>query len=147
MGIPYESVGDPGIAVTIQGRGDGRTIAPGADMDVLDVNEANDVSCKSKNEGIGRVCGHDDHMAMLLGAGIESNGACYPHHEKFNIDEDALSTGAELHAQYTLDSSAWGIDAASLFTTGKTGLLEWWQRYPLVYLTDRLKEEKQHVGS
>ncbi len=68
MGISYLSVADPGIVATIEGAKSGRTIALRADMDALEVTEANETEYKSRNKGISHACGHDAHMAMLLGA-------------------------------------------------------------------------------
>ncbi len=68
MGVSYCSIADPGILATIEGAGTGKTVALRADMDALEVPEANDVDYKSQNEGISHACGHDAHMAMLLGA-------------------------------------------------------------------------------
>ncbi|SCI26973.1 MULTISPECIES: M20 family metallopeptidase [unclassified Romboutsia] len=68
MGIPYESIASTGVIGTIKGNKFGKTIALRADMDALSVFEENDVDYKSKEEGMMHACGHDGHMAMLLGA-------------------------------------------------------------------------------
>lgn len=43
-------------------------------------------------------------LLAFVGAGNPAKGAAYPHHhEKFNIDEDALEIGCLLYVQYALD--------------------------------------------
>ena len=37
-------------------------------MDALPIEEKNEVDYKSKNKGVMHACGHDVHMACLLGA-------------------------------------------------------------------------------
>lgn len=61
-------IGKTGIIGDLHGKGSGKTIALRADMDALPVQETSDVSYKSQNDGIMHACGHDGHMAMLLGA-------------------------------------------------------------------------------
>ena len=68
MGIPYKSVANTGVIGTIKGSKPGKTIALRADIDGLAVVEKNDVDYKSKVDGMMHACGHDGHIAMLLGA-------------------------------------------------------------------------------
>lgn len=63
------NIGGHGIVAEIKGKNPAsRTIALRADMDALPITEANDVSYKSCHAGVMHACGHDVHMACLLGA-------------------------------------------------------------------------------
>ncbi len=43
-------------------------------------------------------------IIVFLGGGNKAKNTTYPHHhEKFNIDEDALPVGTSLYAQFALD--------------------------------------------
>ena len=68
FGIEHRTeVGKTGVVGEIV-FGDGPTIALRADMDALPIQEVGDLKFKSKNEGVMHACGHDGHMAILLGA-------------------------------------------------------------------------------
>jgi len=57
-----------GLIGIIHGANPGRAIALRADIDALPVYEHNTVDYKSEVEGKMHACGHDGHMAILLGA-------------------------------------------------------------------------------
>ncbi|MFC1527789.1 M20 family metallopeptidase [Candidatus Neomarinimicrobiota bacterium] len=61
-------IGKTGVIGDLHGKNGGKTIALRADMDALPIQETGHLSFKSQNEGIMHACGHDGHMAMLLGA-------------------------------------------------------------------------------
>ena len=66
-GIPYQKVGT-GLIATV-GKGE-KCIAIRADMDALKVKEETGLPYCSQNEGMMHACGHDMHMAMVLGAAL-----------------------------------------------------------------------------
>lgn len=68
MGISYVSAAGTGVIGTIQGGKPGKTVALRADMDALQVKECTGFPFASKKEGLMHACGHDGHIASLLGA-------------------------------------------------------------------------------
>lgn len=67
MGIPHKRINKTGIIADIDSGTEGVRVALRGDMDALPVKEDNDLPFKSKNEGVMHACGHDTHVAMVLG--------------------------------------------------------------------------------
>lgn len=76
LGLEVEEVagrGGTGFIATLDTGRPGRTVCLRADIDALPIAESADnlagpKACVSEHEGVCHACGHDGHMAMLLGA-------------------------------------------------------------------------------
>ena len=72
--IDFKTIPGNGIIALIKSAKPGqKTIALRADMDALPINEINDLPFKSKKPGIMHACGHDLHVASLLGTAFILN--------------------------------------------------------------------------
>ena len=64
-----QGIAGTGIIGTIEGKAKGdKIVAIRAEMDALPISEKNNTDYASQNHGKMHACGHDAHMAMLLGA-------------------------------------------------------------------------------
>ena len=68
----HEGIGKTGVVAVIRGQStaSGRMIGLRSDMDALPIHEATGAEWASKVPGKMHACGHDGHVAMLLGAAI-----------------------------------------------------------------------------
>lgn len=62
-----ERIANTGVTFCLDGKEKGKTIALRADIDALPILEANEISYKSKSDGVMHACGHDVHTSNLLG--------------------------------------------------------------------------------
>lgn len=63
-----EGIGGTGIVATLRAGTSSRSVALRADMDALQITEKSGHAHCSRNAGLMHACGHDGHIAMLLGA-------------------------------------------------------------------------------
>ena len=77
LGLEYRRLDNNGIIATVRGEAPGaydeagipaRRVALRSDIDALPVTEKTGAPFASENEGVMHACGHDAHMAMMLGA-------------------------------------------------------------------------------
>jgi amidohydrolase len=70
-GLPLEFREGPsttGLVATLKGPSNGRTVLLRGDMDALPLEEDTGLDYKSQTAGAMHACGHDTHVAMLVGA-------------------------------------------------------------------------------
>ncbi len=67
-GVDYEVNSITGVVADIVTDSKAKTFAIRADMDALPIKESTNLEYKSRNKGMMHACGHDAHVAILLGA-------------------------------------------------------------------------------
>ena len=70
LSIPVHNYTNGGFHGDIKGEKEGPVVAIRADMDALPLKEATGLAFASENDGVMHACGHDMHMASLLGTAI-----------------------------------------------------------------------------
>lgn len=68
LDIPVKVMAKTGLRGLLEGQPGGRTVALRADMDALPLKEEGDKAYISENPKAVHACGHDGHMAILMGA-------------------------------------------------------------------------------
>ncbi len=127
-----EGIGVTGVAGVTRGTRPGKTIMLRADMDALPIEEENDVAYASQTRGTMHACGHDGHVAMLLGAATliarrraELAGTivlCFQPAEEGRGGAKAMVEDGLLE-RFGIER-AYGLHLASAFPTGIVGLRE-----------------------
>jgi amidohydrolase len=67
LGLSVRTAAGTGLIAVLEGQPGGRTVALRADMDALPLTEEGDKEYISQNPGATHACGHDGHMAILMG--------------------------------------------------------------------------------
>jgi amidohydrolase len=68
LGLPVKKMARTGLRAELEGKAGEKAVALRADMDALPIQEEGDKEYISENSGAAHVCGHDGHMAILMGA-------------------------------------------------------------------------------
>jgi len=68
IGLSFSRAAKTGVAALLKGAKPGKTVALRADIDALPITEENKIFYKSSTDGVMHACGHDSHIAILLGA-------------------------------------------------------------------------------
>ena len=68
LDIPVSSYAKTGLSGVLEGQPGGKTVALRADIDALPLKEEGDKEYISENPEAAHACGHDGHMAILMGA-------------------------------------------------------------------------------
>jgi amidohydrolase len=67
LDIPVQAMARTGLRGVLKGQAGGKTVALRADMDALPLKEEGDKEYISENPQAAHACGHDGHMAILMG--------------------------------------------------------------------------------
>ncbi len=128
----HEGIGRTGVVGVLRGTRPGRTIMLRADMDALPIDEENDVPYRSGTPQTMHACGHDGHVAMLLGAARIVTGrkdevagtVCF----LFQPAEEGKGGAKAMVADGVLErfgiERAYGLHLASAHPAGQVGLRE-----------------------
>lgn len=110
-GIPTRRLLDTAVVGVLTGAREGETAAIRADMDALPLQEASGAEDSSEVPGVMHACGHDVHMAAVLGAAklLSAHRAELPGRVVFLFQPDEEGNGG---AQRMIDAGALeGVDA------------------------------------
>ncbi|WP_027338810.1 M20 metallopeptidase family protein [Halonatronum saccharophilum] len=144
-----EGVAKTGVVAFLEGKSKEKVVGIRADMDALPIKEENDFDYKSKNEGVMHACGHDGHIAMVLGVAKvlsqfkrELEGSVkfifQPNEEQFPSGAEAMIEEGVLEGV----DGIFGIHVNPQLKVGSVGIKEG----PIMAATDKFKIEVRGEG-
>ena len=148
MGLaPQMNVGKTGVTADLT-FGEGPTIALRADMDALPMQETSGLDFSSKHDGVMHACGHDGHMAMLLGAAkvLTQNGDSFNGTVRFIFQpaEEGAGGARYMIQDGCLDSvdEIYGIHVWNYQPVGEVGITDG----PVMAAADMFKINIKGIG-
>jgi len=148
MGLaPKMNVGKTGVTADLT-FGEGPTIALRADMDALPMQETSGLDFSSKHNGVMHACGHDGHMAMLLGAAkvLTQNGDSFNGTVRFIFQPAEEGAGG---ARYMIEDGCldgvdeiYGIHVWNYQPVGEVGITDG----PVMAAADMFKINIKGIG-
>lgn len=102
----FEGIGGTGLAAVFDSGRPGPTVLFRAELDALPIGEANSFEHASVHHGISHKCGHDGHMAILLGLGQSLAAGALQRGRVVLLFQPAEETGAG--AGLMLDDQGFG---------------------------------------
>ncbi len=153
LGLKPERSAKTGVVAVLDSEKPGPCLMLRADMDALPITEKNQISYKSKNEGIMHACGHDAHMAMLLVAAkiLTDNKALFQGKIKFIFQPNEEIAGAvKMIEEGVLENpkvdAVVGIHIWSLIPTGRLSITPGVVMGGLDVFKMRIKGKGGHTG-
>ena len=148
MGLaPQMNVGKTGVTADLT-FGEGPTIALRADMDALPMQETSGLDFSSKHDGVMHACGHDGHMAMLLGAAkvLTQNGDSFNGTVRFIFQPAEEGAGG---ARYMIEDGCldgvdeiYGIHVWNYQPVGEVGITDG----PVLAAADMFENKIKGIG-
>ncbi len=128
----HERIAQTGVLGILKGGRPGKTFMLRADMDGLPIQELNETPYRSENAGVMHACGHDGHVAMLLGAARQLAARrgeiagtvilCFqPAEEGLGGARSMVEAG--IIEEYGIER-AYGLHLSSTHPTGQVGFIE-----------------------
>jgi amidohydrolase len=146
----HEGIGKTGVVGVLTGTRPGRTIMLRADMDALPITEETKHEYRSRSDGRMHACGHDGHVAVLLGAAALIAARRDELAGRICVVFQPAEEGAG-GAQVMLDDGlferfpierAYGLHLSSKYPTGTLGFREG----PMYASSDSIEIEVRGVG-
>lgn len=123
LAIAHVRVGETGVLGTLRGAEDGRAVILRADIDALPIQETSGAAYASETPGVMHACGHDAHIACLLGA-AQRKELCGEVRFVFQPAEEIGQGAKPFVAAGALDGAVrvFGLHVASDLPAGSVGL-------------------------